>query len=49
MANEVCTNLEEYRTHQEVSLIKAVNDNKYYLSQNAGKDVGFGYAMRDFI
>ena len=44
-----CTQLEKLLVEECIDLQKEIDKNKYYLSEKAGKDVGWKCAEKDFI
>ncbi len=46
---DYCSHLNELIKEEKPALIKAINENKYYLSQKENHDVGLQKAKEDFI
>ncbi|OGV91222.1 MAG: hypothetical protein A3K19_23435 [Lentisphaerae bacterium RIFOXYB12_FULL_65_16] len=44
----ICRHFKEYMAEQERGLRKAIDEDKWYLSERAGHDVGFFAAEEDF-
>jgi hypothetical protein len=44
----ICRHFREYMAEQERGLRKAIDEDKWYLSERAGRDVGFDAAEEDF-
>lgn len=44
----MCRNFHEYMREQERRLREAIDENKWYLSERAGYDVGYAAAEMDF-
>lgn len=44
-----CTHLNSLLKEEKEALVKAIDDDKYFLSEKSGYDVGFSEAKKDFI
>lgn len=44
-----CAHFKDYMTRQEDSLTRAIEEDKWYLSEQAGADVGMDTAVEDFV
>ncbi|MBM4155573.1 MAG: hypothetical protein FJ221_11180 [Lentisphaerae bacterium] len=49
MSTTGCRNLRDYLAHQREHLRQAIDENKWYLSERQGRDVGPATAKVDFI
>lgn len=46
---EGCTHTEEFLGLEREALKKAIDEHKWYLSEQAGYDIGYQFAQADFI
>ncbi len=49
MSTSGCQNLRDYLAHQREHLRRAIDENKWYLSEREGRDIGLAAAKHHFV